>query len=83
MSLLRLLLCYVDFYYCINPIVFICVLTLIIVSLQIGFQRIAFFKMNIAFQKLRIAFRKSRIANLKEGLHNSKVDCKRVVMSCY
>jgi len=60
-----------------------CVLTLIIVSLQIGFQRIAFCKMSIANQKSRIAFCKTRIANLKEGLQNSKGVCKRVVMSSF
>lgn len=62
---------------------FLCVLTLIIVLLQIGFQRIAFFKMSIANQKSRIAFYKTRIANLKEGLQNSKRVCKRVVMSSF
>ena len=70
-------------YYCINSVDFLCVLTLIIVSLQIAVQRFAFFKMRIAFQKSSIAFSKTRIANLKEGLQNSKGVCKRVVMSSF
>lgn len=66
-------------WHCINGIVSICVLTLIIVLLQIAVQRFAFFKMSIAFQNSGFAFCERGFAKSEEGLQNSNGVCKRVV----
>jgi hypothetical protein len=55
---------------------FLCVLTLIIVLLQIAVQRFAFFKMSIAFHNSGFAFCKRGFAKSEVGLQNSMGVCK-------